>query len=112
MPEIIGVLSLDDFRLIYSLNSAIKKIFSSLDENYSKSYPELKQDDIKFSDISNDHLAVISYTSGTTGFSKGVMISHNSLAANIRYAQENMPLKSGDPVVSFLPLAHTFGCAF
>ena len=40
------------------------------------------------------------------------MITHNSLAANVRYAQKNMPLKSGDPVVSFLPLAHTFGCAF
>jgi len=72
----------------------------------------LKQEDIRFSDISNDKLAVISYTSGTTGFSKGVMISHNSLACNVRYAQKNMPLESGDPVVSFLPLAHTYGCAF
>ena len=68
--------------------------------------------DIKFSDTSNEKLAVISYTSGTTGFSKGVMLSHNSLAANVRYAQNNMPLKSGDPIVSFLPLAHTYGCAF
>jgi long-chain acyl-CoA synthetase len=72
----------------------------------------LKKEDIKFSDISNDQLAVISYTSGTTGFSKGVMITHNSLAANVRYAQNNMPLKPGDPLVSFLPLAHTYGCAF
>jgi long-chain acyl-CoA synthetase len=40
------------------------------------------------------------------------MITHNSLAANVRFAQNNMPLKSGDPVVSFLPLAHTYGCAF
>jgi long-chain acyl-CoA synthetase len=40
------------------------------------------------------------------------MITHNSLAANVRYAQKNMPLQPGDPVVSFLPLAHTFGCAF
>ena len=40
------------------------------------------------------------------------MITHNSLAANVRYAQKNMPLKPGDPVVSFLPLAHTYGCAF
>jgi len=40
------------------------------------------------------------------------MITHNSLAANVRYAQNNMPLKSGDPIVSFLPLAHTYGCAF
>lgn len=112
MPEIIGVFSLDDFRMIISGDQAIKESFSSLEEKYSNSFPELKKEDIKFSDISNDHLAVISYTSGTTGFSKGVMITHNSLAANVRYAQNNMPLKSGDPVVSFLPLAHTYGCAF
>ena len=112
MPELIGVLSLDDFRLIFSLNSIVKKTFSTLEETYLNSYPELKQENIKFSDISNDNLAVISYTSGTTGFSKGVMITHNSLAANVRYAQNNMPLKSGDPIVSFLPLAHTYGCAF
>jgi long-chain acyl-CoA synthetase len=111
-PEISGVISLDDFSLITSLNATTKKVFSSLDEAYSKAYPELKQEHIKFSEISNDKLAVISYTSGTTGFSKGVMITHNSLAANVRYAQKNMPLKPGDPVVSFLPLAHTYGCAF
>jgi long-chain acyl-CoA synthetase len=112
MPELIGVLSLDDFRLIFSLNATVKAVFSSLEEAWLKKYPEFKKENIKFSDISNDHLAVISYTSGTTGFSKGVMITHNSLAANVRYAQKNMPLNSGDPVVSFLPLAHTFGCAF
>jgi len=112
MAEIIGVLSLDNFRLVKSLNSSVETGFSSLDQKYSETYRELRKDDIKFSAISNDNLAVISYTSGTTGFSKGVMITHNSLAANIRYAQNNMPLKSGDPVVSFLPLAHTFGCAF
>ena len=112
MPEIIGVLSLDDFQMIISDDQAVKEIFSSLEEKYSNVFPELKKEDIKFSDISNDHLAVISYTSGTTGFSKGVMITHNSLAANVRFAQNNMPLKAGDPLVSFLPLAHTYGCAF
>ncbi len=112
MTEIIGVLSLDDFRLIRSDKQTVEESFSSLEANYSKAFPELRKEDIKFSDISNDHLAVISYTSGTTGFSKGVMITHNNLAANVRYAQNNMPLESGDPVVSFLPLAHTFGCAF
>jgi len=112
MPELIGVLSLDDFRLIFSLNTTVKKTFSALDETYLNNYPDLKPENINFSNISNNNLAVISYTSGTTGFSKGVMITHNSLAANVRYAQNNMPLKSGDPIVSFLPLAHTYGCAF
>jgi len=111
-PEIVGVISLDDFRLIISANDTVKEVFSSLDKKYSEAYQVLTREHIKFSDITNDKLAVISYTSGTTGFSKGVMITHNSLAANVRYAQNNMPLKPGDPVVSFLPLAHTYGCAF
>jgi long-chain acyl-CoA synthetase len=112
MPELIGAVSLDDFRMITSVMPALKESFDTLDEKYSKQYPELRKEDIKFSDVSNDNLAVISYTSGTTGFSKGVMITHNSLACNVRFAQNHMPLKPGDPLVSFLPLAHTYGCAF
>jgi len=112
MPQITGVISIDTFELLTSVSGLLKEIFPVLEEKYKKAYPELRKEDIKFSDTSNDKLAVISYTSGTTGFSKGVMLSHNSLAANIRYAQKNMPLKPGDPLVSFLPLAHTFGCAF
>jgi long-chain acyl-CoA synthetase len=112
LPEITGVFSLEDFSMITSGNAMVKEAFTSLEEKFAKAYPEIRKEDIKFSDIANDKLAVISYTGGTTGFSKGVMISHNSLAANVRYAQNNMPLESGDPVVSFLPLAHTYGCAF
>jgi long-chain acyl-CoA synthetase len=111
-PLITGVVSLDNFTLITSGNPETRDAFSSNDEKYRKIYPELKPEHVKFSDITNDKLAVISYTGGTTGFSKGVMISHNSLAANVRFAQNNMPLSPGDPLVSFLPLAHTYGCAF
>jgi long-chain acyl-CoA synthetase len=56
--------------------------------------------------------AAIVYTSGTTGFSKGVILPHESLLVNVRYAQRHMPLVPGDTIVSFLPLAHAFGCAF
>lgn len=62
--------------------------------------------------LSGDDIAVISYTSGTTGFSKGVVLQHKSLLGNILYAQRNMPLNAGDKLLSFLPLAHTYGCAF
>jgi long-chain acyl-CoA synthetase len=112
LPEITGVISLEDFSMITSGNTLMKEAYSALEEKYAKAYPNLNQEDIKFSDIPNDKLAVISYTGGTTGFSKGVMITHNSLAANVRFAQNHMPLKPGDPLVSFLPLAHTYGCAF
>jgi long-chain acyl-CoA synthetase len=112
IPLIDGVISLDDLSMITAKNSDLKRKYLALDEKYLKAYPVLKSEDIKFSDITNEKLAVISYTGGTTGFSKGVMLSHNSLAANVRFAQTHMPLKPGDPLVSFLPLAHTFGCAF
>lgn len=59
-----------------------------------------------------EDLASLVYTSGTTGFSKGVMLPHRSLLANVLYARRHMPLRPGDAVVSFLPLAHAFGCAF
>jgi long-chain acyl-CoA synthetase len=111
IPAIAGVISLDDFSLLDS-NAKIKEIYSQLNERFTKTWPELRPDLIKFSEIDNEKLAVISYTGGTTGFSKGVMIPHRSLAANIKFAQEHMPLKPGDPLVSFLPLAHTYGCAF
>ena len=112
MPEITGVVSVDTFKMIISINEKVKEAFEAIEGKYAETYPDLKPDDIKFSDITNDKLAVISYTGGTTGFSKGVMITHNSLAANVRFAQNNMPLEPGDPLVSFLPLAHTYGCAF
>jgi long-chain acyl-CoA synthetase len=106
------VVSLDDYRMISSADNKLKSDYQAVDEKYLQIYPALKPEDIRFSNITNDKLAVISYTGGTTGFSKGVMLSHNSLAANVRFAQNHMPLKPGDPLVSFLPLAHTYGCAF
>jgi long-chain acyl-CoA synthetase len=62
--------------------------------------------------IPNNTIGVISYTSGTTGFSKGVMLPLNSLMANMKFANENMPLEKGDNLLSVLPLAHAYGCAF
>ena len=112
MPLVRSVISVDSLSLIRTADMVTASIYESLEEKFKTAFPNLSQSDIKFSDVTNDKLAVISYTGGTTGFSKGVMISHNSLAANIRYAQNNMPLKPGDPLVSFLPLAHTYGCAF
>ncbi len=112
LPSIRAVISLEDFSLISASGEEIKPLYNSLVSRYEAAFPSLNKDDIKFSDVSNDKLAVISYTGGTTGFSKGVMLSHNSLSANVRFAQNNMPLKPGDPLVSFLPLAHTYGCAF
>jgi long-chain acyl-CoA synthetase len=105
-------ISADHYGVLASQKEEFKTLYEKSSEIFSQRYPELRPEHIKFSDIDNEKLAVISYTSGTTGFSKGVMIPHRSLAANTRYAQKNMPLNPGDPLVSFLPLAHTYGCAF
>jgi long-chain acyl-CoA synthetase len=69
-------------------------------------------ENIRFPEVSNKETAAVIYTSGTTGNPKGVMLSHNCLIANVRYARTWIPLESGDTIVSFLPLAHVFGCAF
>jgi len=61
---------------------------------------------------SGDEIESIVYTSGTTGFSKGVMLTHTNIISNLVYAQENVHLKRGDTILSFLPLAHCFGQAF
>lgn len=112
LPAISTVFFTEDFGYATGRDNRVKKLHGSIDTVYSEKYPELKPSMIKFSDIDNEEVAVISYTSGTTGFSKGVMVPHRSLAANVRFAQNNMPLEPGDDIVSFLPLAHTYGCAF
>ena len=112
IPQVKAIISLDNFNMICATDAVIKEKYLSIEQKYLEIYPDLKPEEVKFPGITNDKLAVISYTGGTTGFSKGVMLTHNSLTANVRFAQNHMPLKPGDPVVSFLPLAHTYGCAF
>ena len=60
----------------------------------------------------NDKVMLLNYTSGTTGFSKGVMLTGNNLAGNVTFGIRTELLKKGDKVLSFLPLAHAYGCAF
>lgn len=112
LKEINNVISIESFGIIAGRDKKLMGYNKGIDEAFKKKYPDFKKENVVFSEIDNEGLAVISYTSGTTGFSKGVMVPHRSLAANVRYAQENMPLKPGDKIVSFLPLAHTYGCAF
>jgi long-chain acyl-CoA synthetase len=107
-----GVLKIEDFSLQKCIDDKLKTAWVKSGLGNPDDLSGFTSDDFKIADVSNEKLAVLSYTSGTTGFTKGVMLQHNSLAANIKYAQENMPLKPGDNIVSFLPLAHTFGCAF
>jgi len=111
MPAIKCAVSISSLSLLNGTEQ-IRKVYETNNLNQIQLSFHKDGDKLKLPEIPADKLAVISYTSGTTGFTKGVMLPHNSLAANIRYAHHNMPLNPGDRIVSFLPLAHTFGAAF
>jgi long-chain acyl-CoA synthetase len=112
MANIKAIFSISNFTLLKG-DKEVRNNLEKTDALFAAKYPEgLSPDNFSFAEVPNKDLAVISYTSGTTGFSKGVMLSHNNLIANLVYAHNNMPLKSGDAIVSFLPLAHAYGCAF
>lgn len=113
MSKLDGIFSLVDFKLFHSTKKAIPKALEKVDQQFLEEFKGvLSRDNFSFGKVSNNELAGILYTSGTSGFSKGVMLSHNSLAANVRFARNNIDLKAGDSILSFLPMAHTFGCTF
>lgn len=113
MQNLEAIFKIEDYSILFSKKTLRSNLFEEVKKDYLKNFNDsLNSDNFKFTEISNNELATIVYTSGTTGFSKGVMLRHNSISANIRYAQRNMPLKSGDNIVSFMPLAHCYGCAF
>lgn len=113
MKEIQGIFSLSDFSILYSLKKLNNKIIEKVKNEYLHNFSQkLSSENFHLEEIDNKELAAIVYTSGTTGFSKGVMLPHRSLVVNINFAQKNMPLDPGDTIVSFLPIAHVFGCAF
>jgi len=113
MKNLYGILSLSDFSITYSNKKINSKIIETVRKEYLRKYDnKLSAENFRLKDINNQDLAVIVYTSGTTGFSKGVMLPHLSLLVNIQFAQKHMSLNPGDTIVSFLPIAHVFGCAF
>ncbi|MBQ3929813.1 MAG: AMP-binding protein, partial [Paludibacteraceae bacterium] len=114
MEDLLAVFSLDDFRCIHQRDGiGIQKIVRYLDTLFKETYPNgYTSDLICYAERENQELAMISYTSGTTGFSKGVMISGNALAGNITFGIETHLLEKGDRVLTFLPLAHAYGMAF
>ncbi|MGE5424552.1 MAG: AMP-binding protein, partial [Syntrophothermus sp.] len=113
MPDVRLFLKIQDLSILHtSTESVIGSIQLLMEKDSLQKKQPLTPDNLHFAPSSPDDLAVISYTSGTTGFSKGVMLQHKSLCGNILYAQQNMPLNPRDKILSFLPLAHTYGCAF
>lgn len=107
-PNIRGFISLDTFEVLECKDKKMPILFEEVEKMQLKLTPESFQ----LPDLSNDQIAAISYTSGTSGHSKGVVLSHGNYATNIQFGFDVMNFKMGDPIVSFLPLAHAYGLAF
>jgi long-chain acyl-CoA synthetase len=110
MPGIKGVVSLTDFSALTFRSGDERDLWSKCfsAEFAGQSLPN----NFELTEYEGEDVSILSYTSGTSGFSKGVMIPARSLLSNIVYAQDHMPLKAGDRIVSFLPMAHVFGLLF
>jgi long-chain acyl-CoA synthetase len=108
MPKLKSVISLDDF---LSLHTRTKHAAEHINKFRSLLSKHFTKDKLPKQLIPNSDLFAIIYTSGTTGFSKGVMLTHNNITGNMVYARTYMPLVAGDHILSFLPLAHAYGCA-
>ena len=110
MPGIKGVVSLTDFSPLLFKTPEEKELWKKC---FTLEYAgQSSPDNFELTEFDNEELSILSYTSGTSGFSKGVMIPARSLLSNIVYAQDHMPLKAGECIVSFLPMAHVFGLLF
>jgi long-chain acyl-CoA synthetase len=108
-----GIFSLKDFSLLFSLKKNFSASIDKTKEAFNKKVAEgFTFEDLEWTKMPNDNIAAIVYTSGTTGFSKGVMQTFNSLVGNIKFAQDNVRLDNRDKVIAILPLAHAYGCAF
>ena len=114
VPNLQAVISLNTMDLITTglpKTQAIDKM--TIEEMFAEKYPNgFTPKDVHYVDRSNAELASINYTSGTTGFSKGVMTPANALAGNVLFGLESKLVYPGCRHVAFLPLAHAYGCAF
>lgn len=114
LHKVRAAISLDDESLLAQKEGeTVGEALAKVDDLFKAAYPDgFTPAHVKYPEIDNKELMVINYTSGTTGFSKGVMITGNNLAGNIVYGIDSQLCFRGSKVVSFLPLAHAYGCAF
>ena len=113
MPHLEGIIELKDFAIPVSRSKKLTHAREHLNELFGQKYPcRFRPEDIHYKTEQPDDLAIINYTSGTTGYSKGVMLSYRSILSNILFCREKIGLRSGDSVVAMLPLGHVFGMTF
>ncbi len=114
MPELAVVVQINTFHFLYAKTDALNKIREHLNESFGRRYPNnFVPEDLNYYEDSADELALINYTSGTSGFSKGVMVPYRALYSNIVFAKEAEPhMNNNSDVVSMLPSAHMYGMMF
>lgn len=113
MPHLEGIIELKNFDLVVSRSQRLTYAREHLNEELGKRYPcRFRADNVSYRREEPEELAVINYTSGTTGYSKGVMLPYRSIISNVVHIHKKVGLKPGDNVVSMLPLGHIFGLVF
>ncbi len=114
MPLLEGIVVLEDFSPVVCRNDALMEAFENRNARYGARYPKnFRPEHICYrKEASPDELAIINYTSGTTGYSKGVMLPYRSLWSNVDYCREMLRVQPGDHIVSMLPLGHVFGMVY
>ena len=115
MPNLEGIILVNDFSVLVSRSEKLTYAREHLNELFGKKFPKnFRKEHINYYKDSADELLVLNYTSGTTSFSKGVMLPSRSMWSNIEFGKEKLgkALKPGDSIVSMLPMAHMYGLAF
>lgn len=113
MPHLEGIIELKNFDLVVSRSQRLTYAREHLNEEFGKRYPcRFRAENVSYRREEPEELAVINYTSGTTGYSKGVMLPYRSIISNVVHIHKKVGLKPGDNVVSMLPLGHMFGLVF
>ncbi|MBR4705997.1 MAG: AMP-binding protein [Paludibacteraceae bacterium] len=98
---------------IVEADDKMRKAFDGVEAAFKKAYPKgVTLEDVNYPTDNYDDLAIINYTSGSTGNPKGVMLTHLNLSGNVEFAHTRIPHKKGDTVLSMLPIAHMFGLMF
>ena len=113
MPNLEGIILMTDFTLQVCRSERLEYAREHLNELFGKKFPKnFRKEHVAYRRDEAEELAVINYTSGTTSFSKGVMIPYRALWSNTQFAFEVLNLKAGSRVISILPMAHMYGLAF
>lgn len=117
MPELKAAVSLETRQVLAERETEghqmPSRIIRNLTRKFKATYPKgFRREDVVYPEIDAENTAILNYTSGTTGFSKGVMLTYDNIAGNVNYGIVSRLHYEGSRALSFLPLAHAYGCAF